>query len=45
MATILLIEPASADPLPSALHAYFIYSFNLKLPDEQGKLEAILLRF
>jgi len=42
MATILLIEPASAKPPLSALHAYFIYYFNYELPDEQGKQIASL---
>ena len=39
------IEPASARPLLSALHAYFIYYFNEMLPDEQGKQFAILIKF
>ena len=35
------IEPASASPLPWALHAYSIYCFNRVLPDRQGTHTAI----
>ena len=35
------IEPASASPLPQALHAYSIYCFNRSLPDRQGTRTAI----
>jgi len=45
MATILLIEPASANPLPSALHAYPVLKFNCQLPNRQGSLTAIPLGF
>ena len=30
------IEPASVSPLPSALHAYFVYCLTLHWPDKQG---------
>jgi len=39
------IEPASASPLPSALHAYPVYCFNRQQPDGQGQLTAIPVRF
>ena len=35
------IEPASASPLPQALHVYSVYCFNCRLPDEQGTPTAI----
>jgi len=35
------IEPASTDPLPSALHAYPYLLFNCLQPDRQGKQTAI----
>jgi len=35
------IEPASASPLPSVLHAYPVYCFNRTLPDRQGRRPAI----
>jgi len=35
------IEPASANPLPLALHAYSVNSFNRLLPDGQGSQTAI----
>jgi len=34
------IEPASASPLPSVLHAYPVYCFNQTLPDRQGRRTA-----
>ena len=37
------IEPASASPLPLALHAYRVYCFNWQQPDVQGTLTAIPL--
>ncbi len=39
------IEPASASPLPLALHAYPVYCFSRLLPDGQGKQPAILKGF
>jgi len=39
------IEPASANPPLSALHAYSIYYFNYQLPNGQGKQLAILFKF
>lgn len=35
------IEPASASPLPSALHAYSDILFNWQLPAGRGKQTAI----
>ena len=35
------IEPASASPLPQALHAYPLYCFNWQQPERQGPLTAI----
>ena len=45
MATILLIEPASANTPLSALHAYSVFSFNRLLPDRQGSQIAVLVSF
>jgi len=39
------IEPASASPLPLALHAYPNLWFNRTLPDGQGRRTAIPIRF
>jgi hypothetical protein len=39
------LEPASASPPPSALHAYSAIYFNAVLPDGQGKHNAIPDKF
>ncbi len=39
------VEPASASPLPLALHAYSAILFNAVLPDGQGKHNAIPDKF
>ena len=39
------IEPASARPPPSALHAYPRLCFNWRLPDGQGRPPAIPVEF
>ncbi len=45
MATIVLIEPASASTPPLALHAYPVLKFSQQLPNGQGKLKAIPDKF
>lgn len=39
------IEPASANSLLSALHAYSVFKFNRLLPDRQGSQTAVLVSF
>ena len=37
------IEPASVSPLPSALHAYFVYYLTFCWPDKQGSKSELAL--